>query len=148
MRASKTRFVLATLVAWVAATVADFIFNALFLGTDFKATQGYWRPVAELRALVPVGRLAFLVTVVCYGLVVRNLLKEVSLRSGVILGGLLAASSFAGVSLGIYSLVAWPPKVLIVWGIQGALNALLTCSIFGAMCQVPRDRAPATALGA
>jgi len=32
MRASWLRFGLATLVAWVAATVADFIFNAVILG--------------------------------------------------------------------------------------------------------------------
>ena len=83
------------------------------------------------------GRLAFLVTVVCYGLILRYLVKEVSLRSGLLLGCALGASSLAGVTLGMYSLVSWPPKMLIAWGIQGALNAVLTCAIFGAMCRPP-----------
>jgi hypothetical protein len=145
MRASWTRFGVATLVAWITATVADFVFNAVVLGTDFKATAGYWRPVEELRALIPVGRLAFLVTVVCYGLILRYLVKEVSVRSGLLLGCILGASSLAGVTLGMYSLVSWPPKMLIAWALQGALNAVLTCAIFGAICR-PRANDGASVL--
>ena len=131
------RFAAAVLVAWVGATVLDFVINALILGTDFKATAGYWRPASELRELVPIGRLAFLVTVVAYGLIVRYLLRTVSLASGLALGTCLALSAFAGVTLGMYSVVAWPPKMLIAWGLQGALNALLIGAVFGVLCRDP-----------
>jgi hypothetical protein len=135
VRPSTGRFVIAVLVAWLAATVLDFVINALILGTDFKATAGYWRPASELQALVPVGRLAFLVTVVAYGLIARYLLRALNLRSGLALGACLALSAFAGVTLGMYSVVAWPPKMLIAWGLQGALNALLIGAVFGVLCR-------------
>ena len=139
-RASLGRFLLAILVAWFAASVLDFLINAVLLGTDFKTTAGYWRPPAELQELVPLGRLAFLVTVIAYGLVVRYLLRSVNLVAGLALGGCLALSAFAGVTLGMYSVVTWPPRMLLAWGLQGALNALLIGAVFGLMC---RDRSVA-----
>jgi hypothetical protein len=136
-RASLGRYAVATLVAWLSASTLDFLINAVILGTDFKTTAGYWRPQAELQQLVPVGRLAFLVTVVAYGLIVRYLLRSVNLISGLALGGCLGLSAIAGVTLGMYSVVAWPPRMLIAWGLQGALNAVLIGAIFGVIC---RDR--------
>lgn len=125
------RFALAMAIYFVTATVFDVLINAVLLRDAFRHGARYWRPVAELNRLVPLGWLSLLLIGVFFGILfVRSGWRGT--RRGAEFGLWLALASIAGVA-GIASLVPWPVPILLGMAVQQAGNALILGWSLGAI---------------
>ncbi len=118
----RARTVPATGGAFLAILTVDFLLHAVVLSPWWRATGSYWRPPAELFALIPFAYAAYALCAVglCWLLVaLRGERPGLRFAAGV---GAAAGAFLGAVSvLASYSVLAMPPGALLVFPLSFAV---------------------------
>jgi hypothetical protein len=106
----------ATLAAWWAFLVTDFVFHAVLLAGWWRATEAYWLPRMELFGRIPFGYASF--AVYCGALVwllVRLRGPAPGAAGGAAFGAVSGLVYGVALALALYSVFRMPVSAPLVW---------------------------------
>ena len=125
------RMVLATVAVFIAWSILDYMIHGMLLQSIYEVTAHLWRPMADMKmSLMHVVTLIFAVAFVAiYGFLVR----EKSLFSGIVYGGLFGIAT--GTSMGFGSYAYMPISLTLAWSwfLGSLFKTLVAGAIVGAI---------------
>ena len=129
------RFVLATVGAFVTTFVMEFLIHGVWLSPVYKAHAQWWRPEAQMQAMMPLMSLAQLSFALLLTLVYAKGYESgkggvgQGLRFGLMIGALLTVPN----SLMNYVIYPYPSSLIMSWLAAGLLETILAGAVIGAL---------------
>jgi hypothetical protein len=126
----RPRLLPATLAAWLAYLVFDFLMHGVFLAAWWRAAEPYLLPPRDMLKLIPLGYASFAIycgalTWLLARLYGERLRVSSGLRFGIVAGIVSGVAS----ALGTYSAFRMPPAALLIW----PASAVVESAVAGAV---------------
>lgn len=133
------RLVLATVLVFVAWSVADFIIHGLILQSAYQQTAAMWRPMEEMKMGLMRG--AVFLTAVCFCLMYGLFVGARNIKTGLIFGALLGFGNGVSMGYGTYSVMPIPYFMACTWFLGTLVEGALAGLIVGWLLATPKPAA-------
>ena len=119
------KWIITSLVVFVAATFMDFIINVLILGGAYEATSHLWRPEVEMKQMMWIMWLSGLIWSFLFVYVFAKGYEGRGIMEGVRFGLIIGIFFTLPMSLGSYSFMPIPFSLAASWFITGVIEIVI-----------------------
>lgn len=125
------KFIIATVVVFVAWQILDYLIHGVFLMSAYGASQELWRPMEEMKM-----GMMFAVTFVvaaCFCWIYTTFINPKSMLVGIRYGALYGLAGGISMGFGSYSYMPILPKIALTWFVGTIIEFLVAGIIVGAL---------------
>ena len=119
------KWIITSLVVFVAATFMDFIINVLILGGAYEATSHLWRPEAEMNQMMWIMWLSGLIWAFLFVFIFAKGYEGRGIMEGVRFGLVIGIFFMFSMSLGNYAVMPIPFSLAAYWFVLGVIEIVI-----------------------